>query len=447
MEGGMHQNLPAGEAPAFRADLEREARLAGVQLDIDVDNNGDGTVNIAWRIRQAGAAAVGGMLAGAAAGAAGGAAVGGPVLAGVGAVVGAVAGAVASGTGGDGGIGLVLRDAAGRVGVDAALLTAIAMLESSLKPTRTNPNSSAFGLFQFFDGTWRDMVQRHGAALGVSVEDRAGLAAQALMGAAYLKDNAASLRTVLGREPKAAECYAAHFFGAGTAASLLVGGQDIPGDKALGARAAAVIGANPSIFRDGQRIRTVGEVMALFEAKMDHALPKARALMATLAAPPAGIPAAGTATVAAPAIAPAAPPWLAIARGEIGQKEAQGSADNPRIVAYFASTTGGANPDSVPWCGAFVSFCLQTSGIIRRGSARAADWLEFGQALAEPRLGCITVLKPQSAGASGHVAFWIKTEGGMLQLLGGNQRDAVNITAFPVGALREGGFRWPSGMS
>lgn len=452
MESGIFKRLPKSELTAFRTDLERQARLEQQALAIEVTDNGDETVDITWRVGAAAATPGDGaagraaaVAGGAAAGAAAGALVGGPIGAAMGAAGGAVAGAIvgsrpsvpparteiASG----------LQEAAMKVGVDLQTLTAIALIESSLKPDAKNPKSSAFGLFQFLDRTWDGVVGQHGATLGVVVGDRRDVRAQCLMGAAFLRDNAKSLTQALGHTPSATECYAAHFFGSGTAAKLLRGARDVRADDALGSSADAVIDANKSIFLDGGRVRSVGEVMAVFETKMARALRDARDLIGVpdAAAPPPAPPglAAGPAAV---------PAWLAIARGEIGQKEAVGGADNPRIVAYFGATTLGPKPDSVAWCGAFVSFCLREAGVIHKGSARAADWLTFGETLAQPRLGCLAVLKPQAAGASGHVGFWEKTEGGKLHLLAGNQSDAVNVTPYAAGELFADGFRWPSGV-
>ena len=143
---------------------------------------------------------------------------------------------------------------------------------------------------------------------------------------------------------------------------------------------------------------------------------------------------------------PDGPSWLEIARSQIGTQEVSGPANNPVIESYFACTTGGPRPDDVPWCGAFVSFCLARAHVITKGSgsARAADWLSWGVKLEVPKLGCVVVLKPQAAGASGHVGFWVGEEAGTLSLLGGNQGNEVKVDHFAVSEVRPGGYRWPS---
>jgi uncharacterized protein (TIGR02594 family) len=141
---------------------------------------------------------------------------------------------------------------------------------------------------------------------------------------------------------------------------------------------------------------------------------------------------------------PEEPAWLQIARGQLGTKEVSGPASNPVIESYFACTTGGPRPDDVAWCGAFVSFCLAKAHVITKGSARAADWLSWGTQLDAPKLGCVVVLKPQAAGASGHVGFWVGEEAGNLALLGGNQGNEVKVSRYAVSEVRSGGYRWPS---
>jgi uncharacterized protein (TIGR02594 family) len=147
------------------------------------------------------------------------------------------------------------------------------------------------------------------------------------------------------------------------------------------------------------------------------------------------------------------PAWMAIARGEIGVKEVPGTGadkSNPRIEEYFTWTTHGKAPDHVPWCGAFVSFCLGKAGIPigksgnSKGSALASDWLQWGKPVATPLPGCVVVLKPLASGASGHVGFFVKVGGGQVHLLAGNQSDAVNITPYPLSYVRDNGYRWPA---
>lgn len=210
-----------------------------------------------------------------------GAAVAGPL----GAAAGAAAGAALAGAAGAGAsaleksIATAMQDAADAFDVDPKLLAAIAAAESSFNPAIKNPRSTAFGLFQFLDGTWSAVVHRFGAAVGVTESDRADVKAQCLMGAAFLKDNRDFLHQRLNREPTDGECYAAHFFGAGTAARLLSGPADRSAADALGANAQSVINANRSIFMQGNAIRTVGQVTAELTRRVNDAIARADTLL------------------------------------------------------------------------------------------------------------------------------------------------------------------------
>ena len=135
------------------------------------------------------------------------------------------------------------------------------------------------------------------------------------------------------------------------------------------------------------------------------------------------------------------PPWLTLARAELGVREVPGSGNNPRVVDYFADA---AHPeikrDSVYWCAAFVGAMLKRAGIEPSGSLMARSYLNWGIELKEPRVGCIVVFK-RGAPPSGHVAFYL---GGSIKVLGGNQSDAVTIATYRRSSLL--GFRWPKGV-
>jgi uncharacterized protein (TIGR02594 family) len=96
------------------------------------------------------------------------------------------------------------------------------------------------------------------------------------------------------------------------------------------------------------------------------------------------------------------------------------------------------------WCAAFVNWCLAQSGAPRRGYATAISWLDFGTPVAHPVSGCVTVVKPSKSTGSttGHVGFFVRSEGTRVVLLGGNQRDAVSEQGFNAGNVL--GHRWPT---
>jgi uncharacterized protein (TIGR02594 family) len=120
-------------------------------------------------------------------------------------------------------------------------------------------------------------------------------------------------------------------------------------------------------------------------------------------------------------------PWMAIAEGEIGVKEG----NNPRITEYFTTTSLGPQPDSVPWCSAFVNFCVTQSDNRGTNSAAARSWLHWGTEAEDFVPGCIVVIARGNPG-QGHVGFFVNRDAnGSIRLLGGNQSNAVNVTSFP----------------
>ncbi len=126
--------------------------------------------------------------------------------------------------------------AAVRHGVDPGALLKIAELESSFNPQARNTSSSAGGLFQFIDSTAAD----YGLA------DRFDPSQAADAAARLAKDNAASLRKVLGRDPTAGELYLAHQQGAGGAAKLLSNPNRKAADL-VGAEAVRLNGGRPDM--------------------------------------------------------------------------------------------------------------------------------------------------------------------------------------------------------
>lgn len=137
----------------------------------------------------------------------------------------------------------------------------------------------------------------------------------------------------------------------------------------------------------------------------------------------------------------ASPPWLEVAQREIGIQEYPGAEQNPRIVEYHQATTLRATEDEVPWCSSFVNWCMNQAGETGTGSARARSWLDWGIRLEEARTGCVVVFSRGQDPAQGHVALFLRDRGAMLEVLGGNQSNQVNVSFYPSGRLL--GFRWP----
>ena len=127
-----------------------------------------------------------------------------------------------------------------------------------------------------------------------------------------------------------------------------------------------------------------------------------------------------------------------IARSYIGTKEGAGAADNPKIVAMYASIgQSQVEHDSVAWCAAFVGHCLETAGLRSTRKLTARSYLDWGVGieLTEARAGDIVVFSRGASAWQGHVGFFVAQTGQMIEVLGGNQGDAVNIRRMPAAKL------------
>jgi uncharacterized protein (TIGR02594 family) len=141
-------------------------------------------------------------------------------------------------------------------------------------------------------------------------------------------------------------------------------------------------------------------------------------------------------------------PWVAIARGELGQRDYPGPRHNPRVIEYLNTTGYQANNDETSWCSAFVNWCMLKAHQSGTNNAAARSWLTYGQALGSPRPGCVVILWRESPGSwKGHVGFFEGFDvGNRVRLLAGNQGggvgwDEVCVANFPQERVL--GYRWP----
>lgn len=138
------------------------------------------------------------------------------------------------------------------------------------------------------------------------------------------------------------------------------------------------------------------------------------------------------------------PTWLTIARGELGTREAPGSADNPRVLEYLATTRlpEAMVHDATPWCSAFVNWVFAQANMDRTRSAAARSWLRWGVPIDEPRVGCVVVLTRDAGGpGSGHVGFYVGSTPDEVLVLGGNQNQRVSQRLYARSRVLS--YRWP----
>jgi uncharacterized protein (TIGR02594 family) len=126
-----------------------------------------------------------------------------------------------------------------------------------------------------------------------------------------------------------------------------------------------------------------------------------------------------------------------LAKAEVGTVEwAKGN--NPKVVAYFKdSGNPGVTDDETAWCAAFVGAMLKRAGVKGTGKLNARSYLDWGTPVdrkdAQP--GDVVIFKRGSSSWQGHVAFFVKNRGALLDVLGGNQANAVNVKGYQSAAL------------
>lgn len=121
-----------------------------------------------------------------------------------------------------------IKNAAAVGGISEDTLLRMGYQESKFNPSIKNQTgSSATGLFQFTEGTWKDMMKNYGSKYGVDttnmsdadlLELRKDSKLNALMGMEFTKQN----QKIIGSETLG-DTYLAHVFGAGGAKNLIAG--------------------------------------------------------------------------------------------------------------------------------------------------------------------------------------------------------------------------------
>ena len=140
------------------------------------------------------------------------------------------------------------------------------------------------------------------------------------------------------------------------------------------------------------------------------------------------------------------PPWLAVARAEIGVRAHAPGSSNPRIGEYHAASMRPRYDDKASWCSSFLNWAFMHAGLAGTASAVARSWLEWGRPLVEPVPGCVAVLwRDDPASWKGHCGLFLRFEGDQVVLLGGNQLDEVREHAYPRACVL--GFRWPEDVA
>ncbi len=129
----------------------------------------------------------------------------------------------------------------------------------------------------------------------------------------------------------------------------------------------------------------------------------------------------------------------AIAQTYIGTTEGPGPANNPVIIEMY-STVGHewVEHDVVAWCAAYVGHCIERAGLRSTRKLNARSYLDWGVPvdLADAQEGDVVIFsRGDPSGWQGHVGFFVRTVGASIEVLGGNQADAVNVKRYSKAKL------------
>ena len=135
-----------------------------------------------------------------------------------------------------------------------------------------------------------------------------------------------------------------------------------------------------------------------------------------------------------------------------GMKEVPGREDNPQILAMLQLDMKWPENDETPWCSGFANYVAWLLRLPRSKSLMARSWMDVSYAvsLAEARVGfdVVVLWRGERDGPSGHVGFFagldgVLGNGGGVNILGGNQGDAVTIRSFPLDRVLGVRRLWP----
>lgn len=178
-----------------------------------------------------------------------------------------------------------IRKAASAGPVSFDFLLKQAEIESGLNPNAKASTSTAAGPFQFVNGTWLRMVEKHGDSVGLAEQAaalrenrldtsakaellalRSDVTLSAKMAARLAVDNAQALAASGQKNIGPAELYLAHFLGAAGAADFLAGMRANPNAPAADAVPAAAR-SNTNVFYANGAPRTFTEIYDRFAQK------------------------------------------------------------------------------------------------------------------------------------------------------------------------------------
>lgn len=150
----------------------------------------------------------------------------------------------------------MVREEAARRGLSPDTVERILRAENAkLDPKASPDSSSAFGLFQTTEGTWK--------ALGGDPEKKTDVKEQIRVGLNLIEDNETKLGEALGRQPTPGESYTAHVLGLGTGLKVINADPGADVEEIVGEK---VVKANPTLFKG----KTVAQATDILGKKVGY---------------------------------------------------------------------------------------------------------------------------------------------------------------------------------
>ena len=120
-----------------------------------------------------------------------------------------------------------------------------------------------------------------------------------------------------------------------------------------------------------------------------------------------------------------------LARADIGTWE-WSNGHNPKVLQYFADVGHSwVQDDETAWCAAFVGAMLKRAGMAHTGKLNARSYLDWGDPVQNPKVGDIVVFwRGRPDDWRGHVGFYVGESETHIDVLGGNQRNQVNVMPY-----------------
>jgi uncharacterized protein (TIGR02594 family) len=141
------------------------------------------------------------------------------------------------------------------------------------------------------------------------------------------------------------------------------------------------------------------------------------------------------------------PLWLSVGRAFVGVTEIPGAMSNPAILRWAVDINAPAfTNDDTAWCAVWANRLFQACQLPMSGTGfdlvRARSFLDWGQPLSAPALGCVLVFKRPEGH---HVGLYVGERADAYLVLGGNQSNAVGYTWIAKDRLV--GCRWPTAVA